>query len=291
MTAADLWQTTFIAVAAAAGYWVAAQNWAWAHLIAFPAAYLLVTWTSRRSGRDVGTTASEHALQARLIEVEAAAEVAAVQAERASAAVVKAAEHAVQSEEDARALLVADLHDSPAQTLVALRYLGTDPTVTVAEITELATRAELQLRDVMRYQRPLDVAGKSLAEMIFSLVEDIGHHWDVAVEVTWPEEPVVFSYPTVVVLYRFTAEALMNVAKHSRSRDADLRFEIHEAEAVVAVRDYGVGFDVSDLERTDRLGLAMTRHRAETIGGIVSLTSRPGEGTRIELHIPRSSAL
>ncbi len=62
----------------------------------------------------------------------------------------------------------------------------------------------------------------------------------------------------------------------------------------VTVRDDGVGFAPGRLEeavRAGRLGVqASVRGRLADVGGTVSVHSAPGEGTEIELVVPRSGS-
>jgi signal transduction histidine kinase len=78
-------------------------------------------------------------------------------------------------------------------------------------------------------------------------------------------------------------EALVNAAKHAGVETVSLYAEIGPDEATVFVRDRGVGFDPEQVP-DDRHGLSgsvvgrMQRH-----GGTARVTSRPGEGTEVEL--------
>ncbi len=58
-----------------------------------------------------------------------------------------------------------------------------------------------------------------------------------------------------------------------------------EGGILIAVRDYGSGFEPAALGRSQmpRFGLATMRERAEAIGARLKLESRPGEGTQVEV--------
>ncbi|MFL5374759.1 MAG: sensor histidine kinase, partial [Myxococcales bacterium] len=74
------------------------------------------------------------------------------------------------------------------------------------------------------------------------------------------------------------------------------RLEIHlrgeDGWVVLRVSDAGRGFDPPPLEgplateREEHIGLRGMRDRAELVAGRFRLTSRPGEGTRIEVRVP-----
>ncbi|TMD99072.1 MAG: sensor histidine kinase, partial [Chloroflexi bacterium] len=97
--------------------------------------------------------------------------------------------------------------------------------------------------------------------------------------------------PTVeVALYRIAQEALANVQKHSGARRVRLRLRFLPGAVRLDVSDDGVGFDLDGAngDGRSRLGIAGMRERASIAGGDVSVTSRPGGGTRVSAHIPLS---
>ena len=54
---------------------------------------------------------------------------------------------------------------------------------------------------------------------------------------------------------------------------------------VVTVEDDGSGFDPEGARARRHLGLISMRERAEAIGGALSVRSKPGEGTTVELEV------
>jgi signal transduction histidine kinase len=57
-------------------------------------------------------------------------------------------------------------------------------------------------------------------------------------------------------------------------------------EVVLLVIDEGVGFEPSGANGKAGLGLVSMRERARLVDGHVTVSSRPGGGTRIEVHVP-----
>jgi signal transduction histidine kinase len=68
--------------------------------------------------------------------------------------------------------------------------------------------------------------------------------------------------------------------------------EDEDGAVTVTVRDDGAGMPsgrLADAEREGRLGVAASiRGRIEDVGGSVSVLSAPGEGTEVELRVPRA---
>ena len=83
-------------------------------------------------------------------------------------------------------------------------------------------------------------------------------------------------------------EAMANAARFSGAEEISVYAEAGLDAISVFVRDRGSGFDRATVP-AERRGLAesiegrMTRH-----GGTATVTSAPGEGTEIELVLPRS---
>lgn len=90
-------------------------------------------------------------------------------------------------------------------------------------------------------------------------------------------------------LLRILQEALSNVRKHSEATRVWVRVHGNEDRVRLSVADDGVGIAATserDLARP-RFGLTTMRERAESVHGALEITSRAGEGTRVELSIPR----
>ena len=88
------------------------------------------------------------------------------------------------------------------------------------------------------------------------------------------------------VCYRCVQEALHNVVKHSGSSRASVTFTADADTITLRVTDEGVGFDPADLPPKDTLGLVSMRERARLVSGRLTLTSKRGEGTCVEIHVP-----
>ena len=82
-------------------------------------------------------------------------------------------------------------------------------------------------------------------------------------------------------------EAMVNAAKHAGVTTISLYAEV-ESDAVTAfVKDRGVGFDPVDVA-DDRQGVrGSIVARIERHGGTATIKSAPGEGTEVQLRMPR----
>ena len=88
------------------------------------------------------------------------------------------------------------------------------------------------------------------------------------------------------VLYRVIQESVNNVIKHSQANQLDIQISIEDKEITVTIEDNGKGFDVSNKDNFDGIGLKNIITRIEFLKGSVEWDSSPGNGTLVAIHIP-----
>ncbi len=85
-------------------------------------------------------------------------------------------------------------------------------------------------------------------------------------------------------------EATVNAAKWSGASVISLFAEVEPGEVSLVVRDRGQGFDPESIP-ADRKGLTESVHgRMTRRGGTATVTTAPGEGTKVTLKMPRTGA-
>ena len=85
-------------------------------------------------------------------------------------------------------------------------------------------------------------------------------------------------------------EATVNAAKWSGASVISLFAEVEPGEVSLVVRDRGKGFDPEAVP-ADRKGLAESVHgRMTRRGGTATVTTAPGEGTKVTLKMARTAA-
>lgn len=79
-------------------------------------------------------------------------------------------------------------------------------------------------------------------------------------------------------------EVLSNIARHAEASAATVELSAGSAWLSLKVTDDGRGFDTETV--TTGRGLGNLRHRAESLGGELKVTSGPGAGTTVEWIVP-----
>ena len=184
----------------------------------------------------------------------------------------------IRSEE--RAEIAARVHDSVLQTLALIQKDADDP----RRVAALARRQERELRGSLF--RPY--GDDSLVAALDEAAAEVEELHGVRVEVASSGNTELTDDTRAVVLA--AREAMANAAKFSGADEISVYAEANGDGVSVFVRDRGVGFDRATVPQ-ERRGLAesiegrMTRH-----GGEAQVRSTPGEGTEIELRLPRSAS-
>lgn len=224
---------------------------------------------------------------------QAAPAVAALQLRRA---LQRSRESLVAARESERRRLRRDLHDGLGAALAGVRLqVETAQELTgdrrAASLLDAASAgvatAVAEVRTLCEGLRPAGLDDLGLPRALAALaarLEGPGLAIEVDVDDRLELDPAV-----EVALFRIAAEALANVARHSRAGRACLAVRAG-ASVALEVCDDGVGLDLAPSGATagSGLGLPSMRQRAEEVGGRLRVESRPGRGTAVLAVLPRS---
>jgi signal transduction histidine kinase len=89
-----------------------------------------------------------------------------------------------------------------------------------------------------------------------------------------------------IALYRIVQESVNNAVRHARATRIELLVERTDRGVRLCIGDNGVGIADLDSARQASHGLVGMTHRMRAINGTLDVSSRKGEGTRIEAFLP-----
>jgi signal transduction histidine kinase len=190
----------------------------------------------------------------------------------------------VRSEE--RATMAATVHDSVLQTLALIQRAAGDQ----GEVTRLARAQERELRAWLfegRSPGSFDPAKVSTVSQAVAVIEgDIEASHRVSVDsVTVGDCALTDGLQALLAAGR---EATVNAATWSGAPTVSLFVEVEPSQVSVFVRDRGTGFDPETVG-PDHRGIAESiRARMARHGGTATIRSAPGQGTEVELVMPRT---
>jgi signal transduction histidine kinase len=192
-----------------------------------------------------------------------------------------------------------DLHDSVSQALFSTR-LHTRTAQRELE-REGASRSSPLAKDLLAITRLTRAAQTEMRALIFDLGRDPLEGGLVAALATHASELGIGDGLTIddqvadgrlplgsraqAQVFGIAREALANVAKHARASTVRIRIEVAHGRVVVEIRDDGRGFD-PEQSHPGHFGLESMASRAEEVGGLLTITSAPGQGTAVRIEAP-----
>ena len=184
-----------------------------------------------------------------------------------------------------RARVAREIHDGLAQYLFAVSThasmleSGAPLDQTLPKLKEAAAAAQQEARFAVLAlssasgTAPFDAALRRYVEFLTA---------DGVLEVDVEIDPEILLAPDEQIeVFRIVQEGLANVRKHAGALRAEVWIGQRLGRRIVSVRDDGAGFDGG--ERAAGQGLKNMRLRAQSIDGGLTLRSRPGRGTALEV--------
>ncbi len=207
---------------------------------------------------------------------------------------------AFEAQEQERARVARELHDGLGQQLttllVGLRGIQEAGTMEKAgararELREVAAQAHGEVRRLARGLRPLALEELGFAPAVERLCADFErtHGIEVALHCDASSVPRM-AHAAEAALYRIAQEALTNVARHAGASRVDVTVSQDGTSMRLVLHDDGRGLPDESardvLDGASGFGLGSIRERARMLGGEVAVSSRPEQGTTIDVRVP-----
>jgi signal transduction histidine kinase len=205
----------------------------------------------------------------------------------------------IEAQEEERRRLATEIHDGVTQQMVSVWYRLQ---ATRRSLRSEPDRAEQELATAQELvDGALEEARMAIYDLRPSILDDLGlapslrtlaiRQLDDLVKLELDVDDRIALPPHhEVALFRITQEAVHNIRKHAEA--SRVRVALHEGPdgVVLEVEDDGRGFDAgSSQERRASFSFGLTgmTERATLAGGRLTISSRPGQGTHLEVRIPR----
>lgn len=201
--------------------------------------------------------------------------------------------------------LARELHDTIAQGLTAVtmqleaaqRSFDRDQDRTRARLARAYDLSRETLEDVRRsvwtLAEPL-VDGATLDAALDDLARRFESRTGITARYRHDGPPLNLDHAAATQILRIVQEALQNVEKHAQASAVEIGVESGADRQHFWVRDDGTGFapDAAPASSvaSNGFGLIGLRERARLLGGVLTIESAPGAGTRIAVTIPACEA-
>jgi signal transduction histidine kinase len=194
-----------------------------------------------------------------------------------------------------RQRLARELHDSVSQALygialgarTARTLMERDPAKAIEPmdyVLQLAEAGLTEMRALIFELRPESLETEGLVAAIEKQVASTRARYGLEVDAELCEEPSV-PIELKEAVFRVVQESLHNIVKHAHASHVHVALACTETDLTLDVRDDGVGFD-PDGSFPGHMGLKSMRERTIKFGGKTTISSAPGKGSHVRVHIP-----
>ena len=210
----------------------------------------------------------------------------------------------INAQEEERKRVARELHDETSQILTSLliSLAVLEESITsqqardrIAETRQLAHQTLRAIRNLSFDLRPSALDDLGLLPALHWYIKE--YQQKCALEVDFQASGFKERLPAELetVLYRIVQEALTNAARHAQAQKVMVRLEESKHEIHAIVSDNGSGFDAEKVKKMPGAGqehgwgLVGMHERASLLDGHLTITSRPEQGTTIDVSIPLHS--
>ena len=191
-----------------------------------------------------------------------------------------------------------DLHDSVSQALfstglhtraaqAALAEEG-DPSGSLGRelrtIGELTRAAQHEMRALI-FELGHSTVDEGLVAALDQHASNLESEYGMTIDVQGPESRLALSSTAETQLFGIGREALVNVVKHAGASAIRIRVDARPGRVALEIWDDGRGFDPG-ASHPGHFGLDSMRSRASEIGGRLTISSAPGQGTVVRVEVP-----
>ncbi|HEX7846192.1 MAG TPA: sensor histidine kinase [Chitinophagaceae bacterium] len=202
----------------------------------------------------------------------------------------------IEAEEEERKRIARDLHDGVGQMMSAakmnlsafeseIKFDNPWQKLSLEKIISLVDESCKEVRSVSHNMMPNALLKSSLSSAVQDFLEKLDKK-SLKVHLYTEGLDQRLDANVETVLYRVIQECVNNVIKHAGADSLDISV-VRDADGISAtIEDNGKGFDITDKEKFEGIGLKNIKTRIGYLKGTVDFDSAQGRGTVVALHVP-----
>jgi PAS domain S-box-containing protein len=203
----------------------------------------------------------------------------------------------MQAHEEERARIARELHDDINQRLALLASgiqelessasrKGTHIATQLHAFWQLTSEIAVDIQHLSHELHPSKLHYLGLSSATRGLCLEFSELHKIEVECIVRDMPSHLDENVSLALFRTVQESLHNVAKHSHAHHVKVELIGGEHDIRLRISDDGVGFEHRQAQNAPGLGLVSMQERLKSVGGQLSIWSRPSLGTQVEGTVP-----
>jgi signal transduction histidine kinase len=212
----------------------------------------------------------------------------------------------VKAQESERQRIARELHDETGQTFTALamglRGLSTkirsDPNRALDQaqyLEKMATNGISDLQRLVSGLHPPQLDDLGLRAALRWYANEIKNIYGLPISVNGSGSGPSLTSDERIVFFRIAQEAVTNIVRHALATQAKITFNNTETYVSLSVEDNGQGFEADEYlakeSKQVNWGLVGMVERAALLGATCTINSQPGQGTHVEVYMPREASV
>lgn len=199
--------------------------------------------------------------------------------------------------ENERTRIAREIHDELGQALTALKFDVSwleknvpDSQAVDAKFDTVKSLIDVTAKKIQRITselRPGLLDDLGLAAAIEWQAREFEERTGIKASIHIPEPEIAVDNPRSTAIFRIFQEALTNIARHSQATELKVSLIEGQNTIYLTVIDNGIGIDKSDLEDKSAFGLMGIKERISFFNGSARISGKQGEGTSIEVSLPK----
>lgn len=205
----------------------------------------------------------------------------------------------LEAQETERRYIAHELHDEIGQALTAVKINlqmlqrlpnKLDEKPQIEDSIAIVDQALQQVRHLSLDLRPSLLDDLGLTSALRWYVDRQIQRTGIHIELQCPSSELSLPPKIGTACFRIVQEALTNVMRHAQATSVTIILQQRENSFHLLIQDNGIGFDAqaakTQATHGNSLGLLGMEERALLVGGQLTITSVPGNGTEIHLRLP-----
>lgn len=192
-----------------------------------------------------------------------------------------------------RKRVASELHDNLGSTIAGLIWQleGAMPeNLSLSEkniyesLIQQMRNAYTEVRHISHNLLPVELEKKGLKGALEKFVNDINLNDKLSLDFSFDEKLTSLDKKTELEVYSICMELITNILKHSKAKNAALRFEKEKDELRFTIQDNGIGINIDPTDSSKGRGLKNLQTRIKTLNGKLSVQN--SNGTVITVQVP-----
>lgn len=218
------------------------------------------------------------------------------QTEELKAERIKSLRSLIDGQESERQRLSKELHDSLGQLLIGLKMkyesclnkskLTNISDETFFDLGILFDRTIEETRRISNNLMPAALSEFGLITAIRNICNEISESTKINIQFKTDGIKNTLNLKVKTHIFRITQEALTNILKHSKAKNAIINILFKENVIIITIQDDGQGFDKSKIKLLNSHGLNNIKDRITLLSGNFTIRSEISKGTQIYIEIP-----